>query len=925
MENIIITAKNRRKVERFLLFIFSLYNLTIMFLADAREWGNWLEYLIICEILICWIIHLSKLKDYEFRAKFTVVVMQISILIYAYFMDDILSVLPIFFVFVVLLGVYGIPDLVIISLISAAIIFVWYGFFVCDVTIQSASENMYFVSQMANTFLLQYVVYIWSKRNYEGSKQLLDTLDELKKVESSKDDFVANVSHEIRTPINTICGLSDILLRQELPDKAKENVQNIEMAGKNLMSVVSDILDYSELQSGKIEIEEESYNISTTINDIINMALAQNKEKNLELIVDCDANIPSVLLGDEKKLRRIIMKLVDNAIKFTREGCVCISVSCRKESYGINLAITVKDTGIGMDDVSLEKLFTTYSQVDGSRRREEGGIGLGLAISHALIRKMGGAITVQSKLGRGTIIQCVIPQKVIDDTPMAYIEDRKKINVATYINMEKFSILEIRDMYHEGIVRMAKQLKGKCHICRNLSELQRREQKERFSHIFIGLEEYKENTSYFDTISDMTTVAVVVDKGQENQISNPKLTIVYKPFYILPIVAVLNGSDNPNNDDSLSPFRKFVAPDAHVMVVDDNRMNLRVVAEILKDYQIKVTMANSGKEALDKVSDANYDFIFMDHMMPEMDGVETMKHIRQKVGAYFQKVPIVVLTANAVAGAREMLLEEGFNDFIEKPIERSVLERVLKRNLPIDKIVYGEPENQFEPELPIREELEEEQVEKSAMDEILHKEGLDVSKGILYCNGREQYIKVLQGYCEDSDHYAVQMEQLYENRDWKNYTISIHGLKSALRSVGAVQLGELARLLEYAGKEGRVDYILDHHYEFMANYRSLFVNLRKYDWLYMGSEEENIKEETRIDEKELEDAVFNQIISSMEEAMYSLNQERLTELADMLEFYRYNGHSMSEIAKQAKRKIEKYDFMSAVEQIKIWKKSHTVQ
>ena len=201
------------------------------------------------------------------------------------------------------------------------------------------------------------------------------------------------MSHEIRTPINTICGMSEVILNEELPLDIKEKVMDIQRAGRSLMGVVSDILDFSELQSEEIKLEEESYHLSSTINDVVNMALAYRNDKKIDLLVECDPDIPCGLLGDEKKIRRIIMKLLNNAIKFTESGSVTLGVGYRKENYGMNLSFTIKDTGIGIREESLEKLFTTFNQVDSSRKRQTGGLGLGLAISQALVQKMGGTIT----------------------------------------------------------------------------------------------------------------------------------------------------------------------------------------------------------------------------------------------------------------------------------------------------------------------------------------------------------------------------------------------------------------------------------------------------------------------------------------------------------------------------------------------------
>ncbi|MBO5336088.1 MAG: response regulator [Lachnospiraceae bacterium] len=923
MEHLTYEGNNQKKIERFLLLIYSIYNLNVIVIAVKEEWDSWVGLFLVVMLAACWIVSISKWKNYEFRAKFAAIMMQGSMVLYAIHLKDVSAVIPVFLAFAVFMGLYGIPEITYYSVIAGVFIYFYHGVIIGSIPYNTMSEAMTALAQLGNVLLLEYVVYIWTKRNSEGSRQLLDAIEELKIVENSKDEFLANVSHEIRTPINTICGMSELVLREELPVKTKENILNIQIAGRNLMSVVSDILDFSELQSGKIELEEEAYNITSTINDVINMTLARKNEKKIELIVDCDANIPCALLGDEKKLRRVIMNLVDNAIKFTEDGCVTIVVGFRRESYGINLVITVKDTGIGMAEESVEKLFAGFSQVDTSSNRMEGGVGLGLAISQALVKKMGGAITVRSKLGKGSIVKFVVPQKVLDEAPIASIQQKDNINVATYIDMEQFDMLAIRDEYSSMILHMVEQLKGKCHICRNLAELQRRQEKEHFSHVFISIVEYRENTAYFDKLAQKTNVIIVLERAEEKTITNPQLLKIYKPFYILTIVSVLNGLNDEQGGRYIANTEKFVTRDAHVLVVDDNRMNIRVIEGLLANYNIKVSIATSGQMALEKITSADYDFVFMDHMMPEMDGVETFHRIRHKVGTYYQKVPIIALTANAVAGTREMLLKEGFDDFLEKPVERSVLERVLKRNLPADKIIFKERnnapvDNKIEPVVPeqIVEDIQEEKnIDKEPnIEKELAAEGLDVQKGILYCNGKEQYIKVLQGYCEDCDDSGILAEQLFLKEDWKNYVIAVHGMKSAMRSIGAIGISEIARKLEVAGREERIDYIREHHQELLEEYKALFERLRRKEWICPQKESET-NSDTECNLPVLESKNFDQIIERMEDAMYSLDEECLLAILTELENYQYYGVALNTVCTPVRRKVEMSDYVSAVEMV----------
>jgi len=261
------------------------------------------------------------------------------------------------------------------------------------------------LQQLVPVFIMVYLVWFLIKKDSAMNKMLLETIETFRQAEHSKDEFMANVSHEIRTPLNTICGMSELSLREELPPGIKENLFDIQVAGRNLQTIVSDVLDFSELETGKLAIVEESYNFTSILNDVLNAAIAQNEEKKLEIVVNYDVNLPCGLIGDSEKIRRIFSSLVDNAIKFTEKGCVTISVSGRREDYGINLCVNVKDTGIGMSQEDVEKIFTNFSQVDTKKNRQQTVIWLGIAITHKITGMMKGFLNVKSIEGAGSEFQ----------------------------------------------------------------------------------------------------------------------------------------------------------------------------------------------------------------------------------------------------------------------------------------------------------------------------------------------------------------------------------------------------------------------------------------------------------------------------------------------------------------------------------------
>jgi len=898
-------GSNQIVIERFLLSVHTIIGAIMITLCAKQGNGTYIGLWMMAGVSLCWILHVANSKTYEFRAWVCASTMLLNVILYSGYIGNTTRIVPVFMVIIVLLGSYGIEKLFYLTTVATFLLYGYHELVVKSFSCEITQEKSDAVLQMVCILFMQYIVYVWTKRNSEGSKKLLQFIDELKDVQSSKDDFLANVSHEIRTPINTICGMSEIILKENLPLNIKNNVRDIDLAGRNLTSVVRDILDFSELQSGHMELEEESYNITSTINDIINMAMARREGKKIEIIVDCNPDIPAMLLGDEKKLRRIIMNLLDNAIKFTSAGCVFIGLEFRPESYGINLIVTIRDTGIGMTEESLENLFTCFNQVDSSRKRQNGGLGLGLAITNALINKMNGAITIKSKPGRGTTIRFTVPQKVLNAEPMVSIADKGRLSIATYIDMEQFKMVEIRDEYAGVINSIATHLHEKCCICRSIAELQRREQKENFTHVFTSIMEYITHTAYFDELAERTNVIIILDDRDEKYVANPKLLKVYKPFYILSIVSVLNGLYDIRDEKHAVSSGKFTLKDTHVLVVDDNPMNLRVMEGVLEGYQIRVSTADSGAKALDMVISADYDFIFMDHMMPEMDGVETMNRIRQIAGSYFQKVPIIALTADAVAGTRELLLEKGFSDFLEKPVERSILERVLKRNIKEEKFVYLESVQRSDmTEEPPKQEKPE------GVEEKLQKAGIDVERGSLYCNGFEKLLQVIQGFFAEYADSVANIEALFEKKNWKEYTVAVHGIKGAMASIGATKVSESAKKLEMAGKENRIGYIEENHAGFMKEYEELFHALK--DCLAEGKEEaDEAKNMESLPVLELEQ--LESLLEELEEAAYGLETKKMLEILAGLETHQYNGIPLKEKFAPVKRKVEESDCISAAE------------
>jgi len=901
MENNKFGNQDRQPVEKFVLLFYSLQMFAMILVSMYSRWNLWVSVAMVFAMIGAISVYVSGYRNFWFRCMFITGCMEVCMLFYGACADGLPDILPLFLSGVALMGLYGLTDVIRIAFLVSVVLFVYRLFIKGELQVGDFRQMNSQLIQIASVFLTEFVIYFWIRARNRAHSTLVKVIEELQTAQKSKDDFLANVSHEIRTPVNTICGMSEMAVDESDAKKMQEELRDIQAAGRNLASVISDVLDFSELQSGKMELEEEAYNITSTMNDVIHMADAKKGDKPIELLLNCDPMLPSSLLGDEKKIKRVILNLVDNAIKFTEEGGVTIDISGRREDYGLNLVVSVKDTGIGMPEEHMEKLFTSFNQVDTHRNRKEGGIGLGLAISQALVNKMGGVLTVKSRLGKGSVFKFVVPQKILDETPIVSIPEAENLNVATYLGLEQFELRDIRDEYMGLIDRMANSLHIRCHQCMNLVELKRRQERETFTHIFIGINEYKRDMEYFNNITVETRVVLMIDPKMEGEITGENIVRIQKPFYLLSVISVLNDANTGREGVSFAKKQKFEAPQVKVLVVDDNSMNIRVIAGLLAAYKIKVDSATSGREALEKVERMEYDLIFMDHMMPQMDGVETLHHIRAKGKIYFQRVPVIALTANAIAGAREMFLAEGFTDYVEKPVEPAALERALRRNIPEEKLTLQEEKE------PYREKVRE-----NATSEELRIGDLDVRKGMMYCGGREKYLEVLKVYREDGDERLHQLDETYDKGNWTDYTIYVHAIKSSMMSIGATKLSDMARQLEHAGKQGDIDYILSHHGELAVE----FARVTKLLAEAVGEEPKKQQEESKGTYPEIEEAKLKSLVDQMEAASYSLDREQMLAIVEELGKYQLRGEVLAQRLNGIRRKVEMSDYFSASDALK---------
>ncbi len=656
-------------------------------------------------------------------------------------------------------------------------------------------------------------------------------IDDILKENESANNFLANVSHEIRTPINAVLGLSAIMKKEDIPEQVRTNMYAITEAGHRIADQIENIMDYTEIDTKTLSLTRETYMINSIINDLITQ-LRFTRENGLDLVIDLDPAVPSELVGDGAKLKKILWHLISNGFKFTHSGGVNVNITCKKREYGVNLIFEVTDTGVGMTEDELAHVYDKFYQSDSGRSRAAGGLGLGIPIVNGFVRSMGGFLYMDSTPGQGTLVRVSIPQEVVDSSPCISVGNKENIHAAGFLSFMTTKDSRVRDFYLQMIGHLVKGLDVTFTRAKSVDELKElMASTYNVTHLFVGTGEYLNNKEYIDELTSKTNVVLVEDKDY-NGTTGDNIALLKKPFCGAQAANFLNYSRIEENTE----YAHITCPGVTALVVDDEPMNLLVARGIFESYGMTVSTVTSGPDAIDACSNNDFDIIFMDHMMPGMDGVETMKRLRANAAKERKELCIVALTANAASSAKEMFMSEGFDGFIPKPIELIDLERVLKHVLPKSAIAYV---NDTDEKAPDAHEASAAPAEHKAPEvtrapaspsahavsgdkySTLRACGIDINTGLHYCQNEIFYDEMLEEYAKGYKDKLKEIDTYYESSDWKNYRIRVHAIKSTSKMIGALELSDTAKALEAAAKDLDIDTIRNGHPDFMVMYRTL--------------------------------------------------------------------------------------------------------
>ena len=876
--------------------------LTIVLTGESLllGWETEAIVLLLLGVVVCWTVHFTEKFPVDISVWIYFILTMLAFFFYGIHETSIYDMAP---VMMVIILIYSTTEMYSIIRLCVVVYFFTMTYDLFFVMGKSMELTPLSITRTLLHFLLVYMagwlMKVVMQRRRQERKNNDSRIAGLEETNRRTEDFLTNVSHELRTPINAVTGISAVMLKREEDAEKRKEIASIQEAGHRLFSQIEDILDYTEIDTGKMKVSKEPYVLSSLLNDIITGSQMLTEENAPEVIFDVDAKIPSALVGDARKIKKILRHLIDNAVRFTKKGGVYVRVYTLTKPYGVNLCMEVSDTGIGIEKEDLEKITEKFFKSDGGKNRRTGGLGLGLPIVYGMVTVMEGFMQVDSNLNDGTTVTVSIPQAVADAAPGMVLENRASLSLACYVRLEKYEIPKVREYYNEMISHLVTGLDVPLHRVSDLEELKKLVSVYRLTHLFAGREEYEESRQFLDSLDQDVEIIVVADERFALPDSG-RVKLLNKPFYSFMIASVLNAE--ASGDTEILKEKRMLCPGVKVLVVDDEPMNRRVAEEIFKGYQMQVQTAESGRMAIDLCEREDFDLVFLDHMMPEMDGIETLKRLRKIHTDSGRGLTVIAFTANAVSGAREMFLKEGFDEFVSKPIEYSEMEHVLRKVLPKSAIIWVDENIE-------NIEKGDKNFEKDSRHEVVQ---INTKSALAYCkNDMNFYQELLHKFVVDADKKKSEIDHYFKREDYDNYRIVIHALKSTAKMIGADALSELAQELEAAVQNKDIGYVREHHEEMLLEYSRVVDRISE----TMDDKKNDTDKPIAKNEAEISGDELLERLTELKEGLAAFEIDKSEAVISEMSETVYMGKDVGEFLREVRKDVEDYEFREAKKKV----------
>lgn len=730
------------------------------------------------------------------------------------------------------------------------------------------------------------ILIIYQRKLYEDMKtRKLKNRAALMEASNAKGRFLANVSHEIRMPMNSIIGLSEMIIRENPDAYTRDEAKTISQESYGLLSILDDVLAVSKLDSGKLRLMHVQYSFRDMMKNLLESVANEMYNHKVTCDIRIDKQIPAMLYGDDLYIRQIYTYILATAIENIQNGLLFVKIDCEKtEEDEVVIRTKIANTGVGLSKYDVDSLFGTYNIYDSKQSSNLKGMGLKYSICRSLLKLMDGEISVESIEGVAMSTEFTFKNKIVDPKPMVEFVGEEDQNVLIYVNdvyIQNFWI----DMLTGTSVRM-KFFQNHLHLAKLLFD-------KKYQSIFIP-------ASIFDKVEkvlrdyECLDSTYIVGEYYNTLDDFNGCRMIKKPISCINVMDVLNGEWDESQYVHKMNHRDFIAPKASVMIIDENAMSIKLIAEMFQKYQVNVDIATSGEDTMTKIQTFDYDMIFVNYSLQDMNGLNLMEKIRSLPGDEFRDIPIILMTSGKDIDTRDEFIQIGFTDHIVKPIKPNDIERCLLEHLRENKIETVKTETEHTAK----------ETEKPGTPKI--QPGLDTSKGLMNTGfNQEAYEAILNTYYKECLKNVALLEELSKQEDLSLFTTYVHGMKSSSASIGAMEVSDLFKQLEFAGKEGRREFIHEHLYPYSEKMSEMLNIVKEYLTERGTFESEEAVSEQKCDLAE--ETISQEFLQELKKNISIMNLSECDRLFRDIANHNY-GSDMNGRLRDMKKAYENFDF-----------------